>query len=726
MSARYQALIALAAAVCALPTSARAQNSVSGVLRSAADSTPVSGALVVVLDVQGRALGQAVAAVGGGRFAAPVSVRAGARLRVLRIGQQPFDVALSSATTWPLTVYLPYRPIQLATVRVSGRSRCVATGDAGRELALVLDEVDKALQLSSAQAQRTDIAARAVLTTHEVDFQSGQRRSLGAIKRDGNTTRPFQSVPLSVIEQEGYATLGADGSTYRAPDAEVLLSQSFRESHCFRLVERAGYDSSVVGVRFEPVGRVRSRVDVQGTMWVDRERAQLQHVEYDYTGLPFRQPSQRAGGELRIEYLPNGIAFVRSWEIRMPILREERRTSLSGVARSTDRTIRVVGHRIDGGEVLAVMSGGNTLFAGRSLADSSAAIGGASTAGNTRDAVGDACVARADTLSVLRGTLTGDRGADLTHVTVTASWREQFAVGRGTDVSWREQSLVTSTSTATFMFCDVPTARRVTIRVSAGDTVLGTTTVQIPARAIEVGTEVPLRRAAPAAVAEKRSIVRVVDANSRPIPFATVLPASQTPRIADDSGRVALSVAERRGRLEVRRLGFVSTTFPNVPDDVTELRLEPLASTLEAVRTVAERNSPLEQRGFYRRAAQAQRGAYTADFLPPEVLEARPRAQLSELLVGQRYIAFSRSPRGRRYLTGRAGCTMSIVLDGVPVAPGEENVVAIDDVATGGAVSAIEVYASAANAPPELSGVTGFSNGGGGGCGIVAIWTGGR
>lgn len=695
------------------------------VLRDGRDSLPVSSALVVPIDANGRVLSPPIAAWTNGRVVLPALGASLSRLRILRIGQSPVEVAFPKEGRLA-TIYLPYQPVQLVTVRVRGRSHCVATSGASRELAFVLDEVDKALQLSTSQARQVDIAAHAVLTTHEVNFLTGKRQAIESSALDGNSTRPFQSVPLALIEREGYATIGADGSTYRAPDADVLLSPSFRETHCFRLVDSERTDSSLIGVRFEPVGRVRNRVDVQGTMWVDREHAQLRHVEFEYTGLPFRQPDRRAGGELRIEYLPNGIAFVRSWEIRMPMLREERRTTLTTSARSAERTLSVSGHRIEGGEVLALASGNTTLFRGRALADSSRSASSSIPRVGSVATVRGLCANDADTLAVLRGVLIGDSAAFPSPRTVTATWREQFTVSRGSDISWREESRVTSTSDARFVLCGVPTDRRITIRVTNGDALLSTTIVQVPARAIEVSAEVPLRTAAGASRAERRNVVRIVDAIGQPIPFATVLPASQTARIADDSGRVALSAAERSGRLEVRRIGFASASFIEVPDDVTELRLQPLVATLGAVRTVADRDATLEQRGFYRRALQAQRGAFTAEFLSPEILDARPRAQLSELLVGQRWISFSRSPRGRRYLSGRGGCTMSIVLDGVPVAPGEEGVVPIDDVAPGGAAMAIEVYASTANAPAELTGVTGFNSSGGRACGIVAIWTGGK
>lgn len=696
------------------------------VLRDSRDSLPVSSALVVPIDIKGRALAAPLAALTNGRVALPTVGAPVSRLRVLRIGQSPVEVALPRDAGRLVTIYLPYQPVQLATVRIRGRSRCVATGEASRELAFVLDEVDKALQLSTSQARQVEIVARAVLTTHEVDFLTGKRQAVESSTLEGNSTRPFQSVPIALIEREGYATIGADGSTYRAPDADVLLSPSFRETHCFRLVEGERTDSSQIGVRFEPVGRVRNRVDVQGTMWVDRERAQLRHVEFEYTGLPFRQPDRRAGGELRIEYLPSGIAFVRSWEIRMPILREERRTTLTASARSAERTLGVSGHRIEGGEVLELASGGTTLFRGRAVVDSSRTLGSSAPRVAPVSAVSGPCAAEADTLAVVRGVLIGDSAAFPSPRTITATWREQFAVSRRSDISWREESRVTSTSDARFILCGVPTDRRITLRVTNDNGLLSTTTVQIPARAVEVSAELPLRAAVAASRADRRSVVRIVDANGQPIPYATVLPASLTARIADDSGRVALSAAERSGRLEVRRIGFASASFAEIPEDVAELRLQPLVATLGAVRTVADRDAALEQRGFYRRALQAQRGAFTAEFLSPEMLDARARAQLSELLLGQRWISFARSPRGRRYLTGRGGCTMSVVLDGVPVAPGEENVVPIDDVSPGGAVMAIEVYASAANAPPELTGVTGYNSGGGGACGIVAIWTGGR
>ena len=51
-------------------------------------------------------------------------------------------------------------------------------------------------------------------------------------------------------------------------------------------------------------------------------------------------------------------------------------------------------------------------------------------------------------------------------------------------------------------------------------------------------------------------------------------------------------------------------------------------------------------------------------------------------------------------------------------------IVAIDDIVNVNDVAAIEIYATAANAPGELVPATGAAAQGA--CGIVAIWTGGR
>ena len=80
---------------------------------------------------------------------------------------------------------------------------------------------------------------------------------------------------------------------------------------------------------------------------------------------------------------------------------------------------------------------------------------------------------------------------------------------------------------------------------------------------------------------------------------------------------------------------------------------------------------------------------------------------------------------------------MSVYLDGVLLRPEPQrgsggrnldfrpiSMVPIDDIVQVNSIAAIEIYASAANAPAELIPLAGAAEQGA--CGIVAIWTGGR
>ena len=156
------------------------------------------------------------------------------------------------------------------------------------------------------------------------------------------------------------------------------------------------------------------------------------------------------------------------------------------------------------------------------------------------------------------------------------------------------------------------------------------------------------------------------------------------------------------------------------------MTLGALAQTLSEV-TVVERGvrTPLELTGFYDRVLRAQRGAFNADFVTPEELDARRGVRPTDLFQGRRFVSIARTPgaRPQAYLIGRGRCKMTVYLDG-RLLRSEGGVLALDDLLDANAVSAIEIYASAANAPAELIPLTGAAQAGA--CGIVAIWTGGR
>jgi hypothetical protein len=125
---------------------------------------------------------------------------------------------------------------------------------------------------------------------------------------------------------------------------------------------------------------------------------------------------------------------------------------------------------------------------------------------------------------------------------------------------------------------------------------------------------------------------------------------------------------------------------------------------------------------------RAQRGAFNAEFVTPEELEARPSTRLIDFFRGRRVLKVAGAGRGA-YLVGRSDgrseCPVSVFVDGMLLRPLTRNgPVVIDDFVDLNVVSAIEMYASAAQAPGELIPLVGSARQGS--CGVVAIWTGGR
>src|SRR5690606_981255 len=73
-----------------------------------------------------------------------------------------------------------------------------------------------------------------------------------------------------------------DGTViFYAPDAEVLLSDAFLNTHCFGLRETTAQGEDRVGLTFEPVPG-RRVPDVRGVLWLDTEGARLRSIEYQY------------------------------------------------------------------------------------------------------------------------------------------------------------------------------------------------------------------------------------------------------------------------------------------------------------------------------------------------------------------------------------------------------------------------------------------------------------
>lgn len=246
--------------------------------------------------------------------------------------------------------------------------------------------------------------------------------------------------------------------------------------------------------------------------------------------------------------------------------------------------------------------------------------------------------------------------------------------------------------------------------------------------------------AEPKSVDAQQPTVRIAVATSDGIavPFAVVSAQGRANRVADASGRVSYEVPPSDSlQLVARRIGYRPFSGWVVRSDSGDYRivLEPLAAQLASVTITDRLDTPLARRGFYDRMERVRRGAFSARFFTPEELDQRNPSRVSQLLQGESLIRMSRDQRGRMILLGRGPqCAMTILLDGQRMTGTLEdainnphlhrersNLVSVDDLVPGTSIAAVEVYGSAISAPAELQQVAGAA-----GCGIVAIWTGGR
>lgn len=254
--------------------------------------------------------------------------------------------------------------------------------------------------------------------------------------------------------------------------------------------------------------------------------------------------------------------------------------------------------------------------------------------------------------------------------------------------------------------------------------------------------------------------VRVLDQRGAPVPHAVLDVGGGSTRVADDSGRISMHLDGDSTTVRVRRMGFSPYLgrLARVDGGEVTVTLIGVAQRLAPVTVETKRDpTPLERTGFYDRIMRAQRGAYNAEFVTPEELDARVMTRLSDAFRGRRFIKVVPSGRGGSVLKGRAGCDATILLDGQPVRSGgggaealaptgrdplapkdlpkgqaarvnagtggatvaHSSGLGIDELVGIGAVAAIEMYSSANMAPVELLPISSY-------CAVVAIWTGGR
>ncbi len=293
---------------------------VRGTVTERASAAPLSGVLVTLLDSTSHTIGSALSDEGGAfAIRAPAAGRYhldAKRIGVKRFSSQPF--VLAEGETRRLDVVLDALLYSLPEVVITAIPLCRRSErDAGR-VGSLWDEARTALTAAQISLRDRLFKARLVRYVREVDPVT--LRVLSETRSDvqGVVDRPFYSLAADSLSARGFWRQEGDATMYYAPDADVLLSDSFLDDHCFQYTPPAKDRPGLIGLGFEPE-KDRSVGDVRGTLWLDNKTYELRFVEYRYTNLDNVGPdSSRIGGEVHFARLKSGAWIVRRWFIRMP------------------------------------------------------------------------------------------------------------------------------------------------------------------------------------------------------------------------------------------------------------------------------------------------------------------------------------------------------------------------------------------------------------------------
>jgi hypothetical protein len=318
-SARVAAL-ALGSAITLASSEPVAAQVVRGLVAERTTNAPVDGVVLSVLDPRDSVVVQVLSNDGGGfeiRLPSPgmytIDVK---RIGVKRVRLTPF--AIGEGETKRLDISLEPVPAVLSSVNVRGRTSCVRNPQTNAKTAALWEDARAALTAAIITRSLTVGNDSVMRFERKLDVDTWRVLYETRRKVSASIDHPFRSLPAEVLSVGGYVTVNQDGTTdYYAPDADVLLSDTFLADHCFKIEQGTLEHTGYVGLAFQPVPE-RKKPDIKGVLWMDARTNQLRTVEFTYSWLPNELRPADFGGTVSFFRLPGGRWIVRSWRIRMP------------------------------------------------------------------------------------------------------------------------------------------------------------------------------------------------------------------------------------------------------------------------------------------------------------------------------------------------------------------------------------------------------------------------
>ena len=320
------------------------------------DSQPVVGALAHLVNGTGAIVDKALTDASGRALFMGVD-KGEYHVRVEMIGMTSATssiVAVAEGLRTVVIIRLEFRPIGIRGLDVVSGERCRVRPAGGLLAADLWAEARKALTLAVYTGERHVYTFETRMYERDLDREGRVLRREVLSEREAAMRTPFVSRPPEELMATGFV----QSEWYFAPDAKLLLSDAFLDSHCFvmRLSDREE-TSGLVGLAFEPLGRRGRTVDIAGTLWIDPETSELRWLEFRYTNLDPDVAHDDVGGRVYFRRMPQGSWIVPEWWIRMPTIARQR--DADGRSRRY-----VAGFRQVGGVVLEVRERSGTALTG--------------------------------------------------------------------------------------------------------------------------------------------------------------------------------------------------------------------------------------------------------------------------------------------------------------------------------------------------------------------------
>ena len=348
------AVSVLACLALGLPATKEASGQVvRGIVVDSASQQPLPAVLVWLVDSGNRNLARfLVGASGEFEFGALRPGRYSVRAERLGMKTETVErIDVAAGQTKSLRITLAYLPITLSGIEGSGDRRCVLSRDLALETFRVWEEARKVLGTA-------DFTSSAGVYVYDLgkyvrELEPSSLKILSESHSFWSTMnkRPIESRPVEFLLDGGWIVPHSGEYRYYAPDAHVLLSDDFLDTHCMQLRAQDGSHPDLIGLEFRPVRNQSRRTQIQGVLWLSRVTGGLEWLEFSYLNLPglFEEVAgDQIGGRVDFRRLPDGTWIVSKWYIRMPRVVEDAGEFLDAKL----RRLRLKGIVEEGGWVL--------------------------------------------------------------------------------------------------------------------------------------------------------------------------------------------------------------------------------------------------------------------------------------------------------------------------------------------------------------------------------------